>query len=82
MQQVVDAFACLEQSYVPDASGKSEAAKKMESSINPLRKSIINGLLRNRDKDVRLLLAICVSEIFRVLAPEPPFEDKYLRVIQ
>ncbi|XP_022976675.1 sister chromatid cohesion protein PDS5 homolog A-like isoform X2 [Cucurbita maxima] len=79
LRQVVDAFACLEQSYVPDASGKSEAPKKMESSINPLMKSIINGLLRNRDKDVRLLLAICVSEIFRVLAPEPPFEDKYLR---
>ncbi|KAG6608062.1 Sister chromatid cohesion protein PDS5-like A-B, partial [Cucurbita argyrosperma subsp. sororia] len=79
LRQVVDAFACLEQSYVPDATRESEPAKKLESSIKPLMKSIVNGLLRNRDKDVRLLLAICVSEMFRVTAPEPPFEDKYLR---
>ncbi|XP_023523391.1 sister chromatid cohesion protein PDS5 homolog A-like isoform X2 [Cucurbita pepo subsp. pepo] len=79
LRQVVDAFACLEQSYVPDATRESESAKKLESSIKPLMKSIVNGLLRNRDKDVRLLLAICVSEMFRVTAPEPPFEDKYLR---
>ncbi|XP_022131924.1 sister chromatid cohesion protein PDS5 homolog A isoform X2 [Momordica charantia] len=79
LRQVIDAFACLEQSYTPDATGKSEPAKILESSTKPLRKSIINGLLRNRDKDVRLLLAICVGELFRVMAPEPPFEDKYLR---
>lgn len=55
--------------------------KKLENAIQPLSKSIIKrGLLRHSDKDVKLLVAICVSEIFRILAPEPPFEDRYLRV--
>ncbi|TYK31652.1 sister chromatid cohesion protein PDS5-like protein A isoform X1 [Cucumis melo var. makuwa] len=81
LRQVVDAFARLEQSHVSDARAKSEPAKKLDSCTKPLRNSIINGLLRNKDKDVRLLLAICVSEMFRVMAPEPPFEDEYLRDI-
>lgn len=37
--------------------------------------------LRIVDNDVNLLVTVCVSEIFRILAPEPPFEDKYLRDI-
>ncbi|KAE8649626.1 sister chromatid cohesion protein PDS5 homolog A isoform X1 [Cucumis sativus] len=81
LRQVVDAFARLEQSHVSDARAKSEPANKLESCTKPLRLSIVNGLLRNKDKDVRLLLAICVSEMFRVMAPEPPFEDEYLRDI-
>ena len=81
MQQAVSALSQLEQSSSSGANNKLEAAKKIEGAIKPLKKKIINGLLQHRDKDIRLLVAICVSEIFRILAPEPPFEDKYLRVI-
>jgi len=62
---------------------KAEATKKLEAAIKPLRKSILKHyLIKHTDKEVKLLVAICVSEVFRVLAPEPPFEDKYLRVMR
>lgn len=71
----------IEQPSEPGASAKQEALKRFDAATKPLRKSIIkHGLLKQNDKDVRVFVAICVSEIFRILAPEPPFEDKYLRV--
>ena len=79
LQQAASALSQLEQLNLPDATKKLEAVK-LEAAIEPLKRPIIHGLLQHRDKDVRLLVAICVSEIFRVLAPEQPFEDKYLRV--
>lgn len=80
MQQAASALSQLEQPSFPEASKKLEAAGKIEAAIKPLKKCIVHGLLQHRDKDVRLLVAICVSETFRILAPEPPFKDKYLRV--
>ncbi|EXB44382.1 hypothetical protein L484_020194 [Morus notabilis] len=81
LRQAVSTLSQLEQPSSQEVAKKSEAAKKIEAAIKPLKKRIVNGLLQHRDKDVRLLVAICVSEIFRILAPEPPFEDKYLRDI-
>lgn len=80
LQRAISALSQLEQPSSQEVAKKSEAAKKIEAAIKLLKKRIVNGLLQHRDKDVRLLVAICVSEIFRILAPEPPFEDKYLRV--
>ncbi|GMN51774.1 hypothetical protein TIFTF001_020914 [Ficus carica] len=77
----VVASAALEQPSSAEVTNKAEASKKIEAAIKPLKKRIINGLLQHKDKDVRLLVAICVTEIFRILAPEPPFEDNYLRDI-
>ena len=70
----------LEQPSSLDANQKLEDARKIEAAIDPLKKCIIRGLLQHRDKDVKLLVAICVSETFRILAPDLPFEDEYLRV--
>ncbi|XP_048332268.2 sister chromatid cohesion protein PDS5 homolog B isoform X1 [Ziziphus jujuba] len=81
LRQAASALSQLEQPNFPDATKKLEAAKKLEAGIKPLKRSIIHGLLQHKDKDVQLLVAICVSEMFRVLAPEPPFEDEYLRDI-
>ncbi|KAF3445662.1 hypothetical protein FNV43_RR10838 [Rhamnella rubrinervis] len=78
--QAASALSQLEQPNLPNATKKLEAVK-LEAAIEPLKRPIIHGLLQHRDKDVRLLVAICVSEVFRVLAPEQPFEDKYLRDI-
>ena len=63
-----------------EAAKKEEDDKKRESAIKPLANALIHGLLKHADKDVRLLVAICITEIFRVMAPDPPFEDKELRV--
>ncbi|KAJ6709378.1 PRECOCIOUS DISSOCIATION OF SISTERS 5 ISOFORM A [Salix koriyanagi] len=80
LRQAANALSQIEQPL--ETFQKTEAVKKLEAAINPLRKSILkHGLIKHTDKEVKLLVAICVSEVFRVLAPEPPFEDKYLRDI-
>ncbi|KAJ6730469.1 ANDROGEN INDUCED INHIBITOR OF PROLIFERATION AS3 / PDS5-RELATED [Salix viminalis] len=80
LRQAANALSQIEQPL--ETFQKTEAIKKLEAAINPLRKSILkHGLIKHTDKEVKLLVAICVSEVFRVLAPEPPFEDKYLRDI-
>lgn len=81
LQQAASALSQMEPPSLHETSKKQEAAKNIEDATKPLRKSIIkNGLHKHGDKEVRLLVSICVSEVFRILAPEPPFEDKYLRV--
>lgn len=81
LQQAESALLKIEQPQSLEASNKVEALKKLEAATKPLRKSIIkHGLLHQNDKDVRLSVATCISELFWILAPEPPFEDKDLRV--
>ncbi|KAG7980770.1 hypothetical protein I3843_05G200200 [Carya illinoinensis] len=81
LKQAANALSEIEQPSSQEAAKKLGAGKKIEVAINPLRKAIVNGLIQHKDKEVRLLVAICLSEIFRVMAPEPPFEDNYLREI-
>ncbi|KAF4390087.1 hypothetical protein G4B88_005005 [Cannabis sativa] len=78
--QAANALSQLEQPSSPDPNKKLEAAREIEAAIEPLKECIIiRGLLQHKDNDVKLLVAICVSETFRILAPDLPFEDKYLR---
>ncbi|XP_062078396.1 sister chromatid cohesion protein PDS5 homolog B isoform X2 [Humulus lupulus] len=79
LRQAANALSQLEQPSSLDANQKLEDARKIEAAIDPLKKCITRGLLQHRDKDVKLLVAICVSETFRILAPDLPFEDEYLR---
>ncbi|XP_030933146.1 sister chromatid cohesion protein PDS5 homolog A isoform X2 [Quercus lobata] len=81
LKQAANALSEIEQPSTSEAARKLEAINNLEVSTKPLRKAIVHGLLQHKDKEVRLLVAICISEIFRVMAPEPPFEDKYLRDI-
>ncbi|XP_050211868.1 sister chromatid cohesion protein PDS5 homolog B [Mercurialis annua] len=82
LRQAASALAQIEQPSPSEACKKTQGAKKLEAALKPLGKSVIkHGLLRHSDKDVKLLVAICITEFFRILAPEPPFEDKYLRDI-
>ncbi|XP_050364929.1 sister chromatid cohesion protein PDS5 homolog B-like [Argentina anserina] len=76
LREATAAFAEIEQ---PSGSNKKDATRKLEAAIEPLKETIVKGLLRHRDKDVRLLVAICATEIMRLMSPEPPFEDKDLR---
>nr|XP_043616578.1 sister chromatid cohesion protein pds5 isoform X2 [Erigeron canadensis] len=49
----------------------------LKPAIKPLSDSILkHGLLRQKDKDVCLLVAICICEILRILAPNPGFTDE------
>jgi sister-chromatid-cohesion protein PDS5 len=38
------------------------------------------ALLRHKDKDVGLLVALCISEIMRIVAPDAPYSDDCLKV--
>lgn len=38
------------------------------------------ALLRHKDKEVGLLVAICISEIMRIVAPDAPYSDDTLKV--
>lgn len=54
----------------------------LKPAIKPLSDSLLkHGLLRQNDKDVRLLVAFCVCEILRILAPNPGFRDEDFRDI-
>ncbi|KAI7739411.1 hypothetical protein M8C21_010754 [Ambrosia artemisiifolia] len=66
-------------SALPKLKTQSDLLKPV---IKPLSDSILkHGLLKQKDKDVRLLVSICVCEILRILAPDPGFSDADLRGI-
>ncbi|MCI93420.1 sister chromatid cohesion protein PDS5-like A-like, partial [Trifolium medium] len=51
--------------------------KERDDALKPLIDVVVcRGLFCDEDKDVKLMIAICVIELFRVMAPKPPFEDK------
>jgi hypothetical protein len=81
VQEATDALSKLEQSPEPKTAKQLQAMKKREHALKPLIHAVLScGLLHHEDKDVKLTLAICITELFRVKAPEPPFQDNHLRV--
>ncbi|XP_023643713.1 sister chromatid cohesion protein PDS5 homolog A isoform X2 [Capsella rubella] len=79
LREVANTLSQIDQ---PLATNKEQGLKLLEAELRPLKKSIIkHGLLKNRDNDVSLLVTVCVSELFRILAPQLPFKDEYLRDI-
>nr|ACD56617.1 hypothetical binding protein [Gossypioides kirkii] len=82
LRQVVSALSQIEQPSVVEVAAKARVLQKLAAATKPLRNSVVkHGLSNHTDKDVRLLAAICISEFFRILAPQPPFADKHLRDI-
>ncbi|KAK4429654.1 Sister chromatid cohesion protein pds5 [Sesamum alatum] len=70
LKQAASAFEELKQS------------ESLKSSVKPLSDSLIkHGLLDHKDKDVRLLVGICLCEVIRVLAPNPDFSHAVSRDI-
>ncbi|KAL8482154.1 hypothetical protein ACS0TY_028350 [Phlomoides rotata] len=70
LKQGMDAFLVLEQSG------------SLEKYVKPLRDSLVrHSLLDHKDKDVRLLVGICLCEVIRVLAPNPGFTKAVSRDI-
>ncbi|KAJ8762889.1 hypothetical protein K2173_023018 [Erythroxylum novogranatense] len=80
LRQAANSLSQIEQPLSPEWSDKIGDMKKVEAALKSLRKSIVkHALFRHSDKDVKLLVSICVTDFFRILAPKPPFEDKHLR---
>ena len=82
MQKAANVLSTLDQSPQPRTAKEVKAMKKREDALKPLIDAVVcGGLHQHGDKDVKLLVALCVTELFRIKAPEPPFEDKHLRVL-
>lgn len=80
LREAANALSTLDQSPQPRTAKEVKAMKKREDALKPLIDAVVcGGLLQHGDKDVKLLVALCVTELFRIKAPEPPFEDKHLR---
>lgn len=63
------------------AAESAERAKEVEMALKPLIESFAkHDLASHKDKDVRLLVAVCATQLFRIMAPEPPFEGVCLLV--
>lgn len=60
-------------------------SSSLQEVLGPLTRSLVkNNLLHHKDKDVRLLVAVCFTETLRVLAPEapdPPFNKELFKDI-
>eukprot|EP00250_Pteridium_aquilinum_P011433 c20066_g1_i1 orf=108-4985(-) len=59
-----------------DQSPHERLHSAMNSSVEALVKP---NLLKHKDKDVRLLVATCISEVMRIVAPEVPYSDEVLK---
>ncbi|URD78431.1 Sister chromatid cohesion protein PDS5 [Musa troglodytarum] len=60
-----------------DALSKLNQSSTLQIALGSLNRSLSQiNLLQHKDKEVRLLVAVCFSEIIRILAPEPPFSDE------
>ncbi|XP_050886005.1 sister chromatid cohesion protein PDS5 homolog B isoform X2 [Lathyrus oleraceus] len=80
LRKAADALSKLEQSPQLEIIKGVQASKKRDDALKPLIDAVVyGGLLCHEDKDVKLLVAICVTELLRVMAPDPPFEDRHLR---
>ncbi|GJP49880.1 hypothetical protein CLOM_g9039 [Closterium sp. NIES-68] len=52
------------------------------SALRPLAQALpAANFMRHRDRDVRVLLAFCISEVLRVFAPDPPYDDSPLKSV-
>ncbi|XP_031392968.1 sister chromatid cohesion protein PDS5 homolog A-A isoform X4 [Punica granatum] len=79
LRQAANELSQVEQ---PSAVESAERSKEVETALKPLIESFTkNDLALHKDKDVRLLVTICATELFRIMAPEPPFEEDSLLAV-
>ncbi|PNT73259.1 hypothetical protein BRADI_2g56220v3 [Brachypodium distachyon] len=65
-----------------NALSELSQSSSLHDTLHPLSKSLVQTtLLSHKDKDVRLLVAVCFIEVMRILAPDPPFTDKVFKEI-
>ncbi|XP_042393819.1 sister chromatid cohesion protein PDS5 homolog A-A-like isoform X1 [Zingiber officinale] len=62
------------------ALSKLNQSSSLQISLGPLTNSLSHiNLLQHKDKEVKLLVAVCLSEIMRILAPNAPFTDEIFK---
>ncbi|KAG2602210.1 hypothetical protein PVAP13_5KG660400 [Panicum virgatum] len=65
-----------------NALSELSQSSSLQDALHALSKSLVQTtLLNHKDKDVKLLVAVCFIEVMRILAPDPPFSDEILKEI-
>ncbi|KAG2593232.1 hypothetical protein PVAP13_5NG110322 [Panicum virgatum] len=65
-----------------NALSELSQSSSLQDALHALSKSLAQTtLLNHKDKDVKLLVAVCFIEVMRILAPDPPFSDEILKEI-
>lgn len=72
LEQASMLFSSIQQ--LPHLTVLSAMKSSMDALVQP-------GLLKHKDKDVRLLVTACISEIMRIVAPDAPYSDDILKEI-
>ncbi|KAK7854265.1 sister chromatid cohesion protein pds5 [Quercus suber] len=57
-------------------------SKSMQDALLPSMKALVtNELLRHAEMDVKVLVASCITEITRIIAPDTPYDDEQMKEI-
>eukprot|EP00250_Pteridium_aquilinum_P014731 c22163_g1_i1 orf=419-4063(+) len=72
LEQASTLFSSIQQ--LPHVSVLSAMKSSMDALVQP-------SLLKHKDKDVRMLVTACISEIMRIVAPDAPYSDDILKDI-
>lgn len=58
-------------------------SESMKTALSPSMKALVaDELLRHQDADVKVAVASCISEITRITAPDAPYEDDQMKVLE
>lgn len=72
---------CLQQALALLSAMSQSIDISLQSAMEPLKTALgKSNLLKHKDKDVRLLVAACISEVMRIVAPDAPYDDDTLKV--
>lgn len=60
---------------------QQSAEPRVMSALQPVAQALAQPQhMKNKDKEVKLFLALCISHILRIFAPEAPYNDETLKV--
>ena len=55
-------------------------SKSMQDALLPSMKALVTiELLRHAEIDVKVLVASCITEITRIIAPDTPYDDEQMK---
>ncbi|TQD74945.1 hypothetical protein C1H46_039516 [Malus baccata] len=55
--------------------------RSMQDALLPIMKALISDeLFRHSDMDVKLYVASCITELMRITAPVPPYDNEWMKV--
>lgn len=55
----------------------------MQTALSPSLKALVaSELMKHSDDDVKVAVASCISEITRITAPDAPYDDDQMKVLE